>query len=59
MRIDRTHQQRVVPTVRPAYRAATRYAFIRAHHEGAAALAALATGSGLGLLVLATSLLAA
>ena len=55
MRIDRTHQQRVVPTVRPAHRAATRYAFIRAHHDGAA----LATGSGLGLLVLATSLLAA
>lgn len=58
MRIVRRHQ-RVVPKIRPAAMAATRYDFLRAHHEGAAALAVLATGSGIGLLVLATRLLTA
>lgn len=58
MRIVRVHQ-RVVPKVRPAAWAATRYDFLRARHDGAAALAALATGSGLGLLALATGLFAA
>lgn len=58
MRIVRMHQ-RVVPTVRPVASAATRYDFLRAHHEGAAAVAALAAGSGIGLLLLATRLLTA
>ncbi|MFC6388321.1 hypothetical protein [Methylorubrum zatmanii] len=58
MRIARSHQ-RVVPRARPAAWAATRYDFVRAHHEGAAAIAALAAGSGIGLLVLATRLFVA
>ncbi|BAU89611.1 hypothetical protein MPPM_1006 [Methylorubrum populi] len=57
MRIDRVHQ-RVVPKV-PSATAATRYDFIRAHHEGAATLAVLATSSGIAVLILATRLLAA
>ena len=57
MRIGRVHQ-RVVPKVLPAT-AATRYDFIRAHHEGAATLAVLATSSGIAVLILATRLLAA
>ncbi|MEH3119379.1 MAG: hypothetical protein PGN25_17815 [Methylorubrum populi] len=59
MRIARAHHQRVVPTVRPAASPATRYDFLRAHHEGAATLATLATGSGIGLILLATRLFAA
>ncbi|CAO4174713.1 hypothetical protein [Methylorubrum populi] len=57
MRIARAHQ-RVVPRAWPAVRAVTRYDFLRAHHEGAAVIAALATGSGIGLLALASRLFA-
>ncbi|MBB2963283.1 hypothetical protein [Methylobacterium sp. R2-1] len=57
MRIGRVHQ-RVVPKVRPAA-ATTRYDFVRAHHEGAATLAVLATSSGIAILILATRLLTA
>ncbi|CAO4138014.1 hypothetical protein [Methylorubrum aminovorans] len=55
MRIGRVHQ-RVVPKVRPAGSAATRYDFLRAQHEGAAALAALATSAGIAVLILAERL---
>ncbi|MEZ0251781.1 MAG: hypothetical protein ACAH20_12640 [Methylobacteriaceae bacterium] len=58
MRIGRVHQ-RVVPKVRPAAFHAARYDFVRAHHEGAATLAALATSSGIGILILATRFLVA
>ncbi|GJE69248.1 hypothetical protein [Methylorubrum podarium] len=57
MRIGRVHQ-RVVPRVRPAASAATRYDFLRAHHEGAATVAALATSTGITILILAARLFA-
>ena len=56
MRIGRVHK-RVVPRVRPATAAAARYAFVRAHHETAASLAVVATGSGIVILILATRLI--
>lgn len=58
MRIGRVHQ-RVVPKMRTAASAAARYDFVRAHHEGAATLAVLATSSGIAILILATRLFAA
>ena len=58
MRIGRVHQ-RVVPKVRPAASAAARYDYLRAHHDGAATLAVLATSSGIAILILATRLLTA
>jgi hypothetical protein len=45
--------------VRPATAAAARYAFVRAHHETAASLAVVATGSGIVILILATRLIGA
>ena len=59
MRIGRVHQRvavRVVPKVVPRALAVPRYAIPRAHHEGAAALAAWATSAGLALLALAAAL---
>lgn len=59
MRIDRLHQHampRVVPKVVPRTVALPRYVFLRAHHEGAALLAAWATSAGIALLVLAATL---
>ena len=57
MRIGRVHK-RVVPRVRSAT-AAARYAFVRTHHETAASLAVVATGSGIVILILATRLIGA
>ncbi len=58
MRIGRVHQRaipRVVPVV-PHAVVLPRYAFMRAHHEGAALLAAWATSAAIALLVLAATL---
>ncbi|WP_342149130.1 hypothetical protein [Methylorubrum sp. SB2] len=55
MRIGRVHQ-RVVPKVVPHAVALPRYTFMRAHHEGAALLAAWATSAAIALLVLAAAL---
>ncbi|GAB6841648.1 hypothetical protein HNR00_000875 [Methylorubrum rhodinum] len=59
MRIGRVHQRqrpRVVPKVVPHTVALPRYDFMRAHHEGAALLAAWATSAAIALLVLAAAL---
>lgn len=59
MRIDRVHQRGVpgvVPRVVPQAVALPRHAFLRAHHDGVALLAAWATSAAIALLVLAAAL---